>query len=328
MKKLKTVPMYSFSYLLILSLLLLSSCTKSENDDNIRDFHIESLNIENYPRVNGSTSTEPLQYLIACRLLGVDYTWVYLPYFMSYPHHLMPASDDKPEVARFISTDIRHWGTHASFEQLILNNADLILVARTASEDEIHLADSLNVNLVQTPVALDAFVFLVNHHNPVAGLTTRQIQDIYTGKTTNWNEVGGANTEIRPFQRNANSGSQELMQSLVMKDLTMPDLPDMIIHGMMGLINRIEFERNGLGYSVNYYTQYMVRSDSIKIIAVDGAYPEYTSLKNRNYKYTTEVYVVIREDLDRSSTAYNLYELLLTSAGQRVISDSGYIPYY
>jgi len=113
-----------------------------------------------------------------------------------------------------------------------------------------------------------------------------------------------------------------------MKDLTMMDLPDMIVFGMIGLINQIEYDREGLGYSVNYYTQYMVRSDSIKQIAVDGVHPYSNTLKNRDYGYTTNVYAVIREDLDKSSTAYKLHELLLTTSGQNVINESGYIPYY
>ena len=57
----------------------------------------------------------------------------------------------------------------------------------------------------------------------------------------------------------------------------------------------------------------MIRSDSIRIIAVDGTYPEFNTLKNKNYTYTTEVYLMIREDSDKSSIAYQLYELLLTS---------------
>ena len=71
----------------------------------------------------------------------------------------------------------------------------------------------------------------------------------------------------------------------------------------------------------------MIRSDSVRIIAVDGTYPQFNTLKNQNYTYTTEVYVVIREDLEKSAIAYQLYELLLTSAGKSVIGESGYIPY-
>jgi phosphate transport system substrate-binding protein len=71
----------------------------------------------------------------------------------------------------------------------------------------------------------------------------------------------------------------------------------------------------------------MVRSESVKHIAVDGIYPDYNSLRKREYPYTTEVYVSIREDLDKSSMAYGLYELLLSNAGKKVIKESGYVPY-
>jgi len=324
----KTLISYFTGFVFLIGFLAVLSLTSCDDSMDEKNFYIDNLTMDNYPKVDGSTSTEPLQVLIACRLLDVEYSWVYLSFWFNYPYHLMPSCDIKPDIGRFITERIHHSGTHSSFINLIHKNADLIITARTASDDELFFADSLGIKLIEIPIALDAFVFLANINNPVNSLTTKEIQDIYTGNITHWNEVGGTNTEIRPYQRNSNSGSQELMESLVMKDLTMLDLPDMIMHGMMGLINQIEYDREGLGYSVNYYTQYMIRSDSVNILAVDGVYPDYKMLKNKEYGYTTEVYVIIREDLDKSSTAYKLHELLLTASGQSVINESGYIPYY
>ena len=187
----------------------------------------------------------------------------------------------------------------------------------------------MGVELLTIPIALDAFVFIVNINNPVNSLTIKEIQDIYTGKITNWNEVGGTNTEINPYQRNPNSGSQELMLSLVMKDLTMMDFPEMmIVYGMMGLINHISQDKDGLGYTVYFFEQFMAPNDYLKLLAVNGVIPEYKTLKSGEYSYTTDVYVVIRDDLDKTSNAYKLYQWLLTFKGQRVIDESGYIPYY
>ncbi len=319
-------------YLLgFLVIILFTGCDDSPDDDRaLGRFYIENLTLANYPKVDGSTSTEPLQILIASRLFNVECNWIYSPimWWTEYPYHLAPAADKNPEVARFIFEKIHHFGTHSSFVNLINKYTDLILVARTASKDEIHLADSLEVNLIETPIALDAFIFLANINNTVNSLTTKQIQDIYTGQITRWNQVGGSDIRIQPYMRDRNSGSQELMESLVMKDLTMINLPDMIVEGMMGLVNRIEYDKNGLGYSVYFYTQFMIRSDSIKLLAVDGVFPEFTTLKNNEYPYTTDVYAVIRSDLDTTSTAFKLYQLLLTTQGQNVISESGYIPYY
>jgi len=264
--------------------------------------------------------------LIACKILGVEYSWI--PNWFDETYRIWPSPDEKPDIAQFIRDSIIHNGTHESYTNLINRKADIIIVARTASDDEINLADSAGVKLKTTPIALDAFVFIVNVENPVNSLTVKEIQNIYTGNITYWNEVGGTNTEINPYQRNPNSGSQELMLSLVMKDLTMMDFPEMILFGMMGPINRITHDKNGLGYTVYFFEQFMAPNDSLKLLAVNGIIPEYNTLKKRIYIYTTDVYVVIREDLDWLSIAYQLYRWLLTDDGQSVVEESGYIPYY
>ncbi len=307
----------------IFIMFILFNCEKSTERPEI---HFDSLTIHNYPRVDGSTSAHPLQVLIACRLLGVEYSW--MPGWFDETYRIWPSFEKEPEIAQFIIDSINHSGTHTAYTNLINGIDDIIIVARSASDDEIALAEQVGVQLITTPIALDAFVFIVNIHNSVNSLTTKQIQDIYTGNTTRWNLVGGTNTEINPYTREPNSGSQELMLSLVMKDLQMPDYPEMILYGMMGPINRISTDRDGLGYTVYFYEQFMAPNDSLKLLSVNGIFPEYNTLKKKQYIYTTDVYSVIREDLDSLSNAYKLYQWLLTYKGQRVVEESGYIPFY
>jgi phosphate transport system substrate-binding protein len=315
-------PAFMIGILLTL-ILSISGCEKS-TDNGLRKIDLDSLTIENYPRVDGSTSTHPLQVLIACKILGVEWSW--MPGWIDDTYRIWPSMDEKPEVARFILDSIVHNGTHGAFVNLIEGRADVILAARSASPDEIHLADSMGVSLITTSVALDAFVFIANVNNPVNSLTIKEIQDIYTGEITLWNQVGGTNTEIHPYQREPNSGSQELMVSLVMKDLTMMEFPELILYGMMGPIYQITYDREGLGYTVYFFEQFMAPHDSLKLLGINGVVPEYSTLRNRHYIYTTDVYAVIRENLDRSSTAYLLYLWLQTEEGQAVVAESGYIP--
>ncbi len=309
----------------ILIVLSFSNCERTPNNGP-GGISVDSFKIDNYPKVDGSTSAHPLQALIACKILGVEYEW--MPSWFDETYRIWPSSETKPETAEFIRDSIIHNGTHGAYVNLITGKADIILVARSASPDEIYLADSLGAGLTESPIALDAFVFIANVNNPVHSLTVKEIQDIYTGNILSWNEVGGTNTEIHPYQRNPNSGSQELMLSLVMKDLDMMDLPDMILYGMMGPINMITHDKDGLGYTVYFFEQFMAPNDSLTLLAVNGVVPQYNTLKEKEYTYTTEVYAVIREDLDRSSTAYALYQWLLSIQGQLVVKESGYIPLY
>jgi phosphate transport system substrate-binding protein len=253
--------------------------------------------------------------------MGVPCTW-----FESFDgdRHLVP---DLTEITdQFPGYQVS--GTHQAYLNLIDGGVDLILAAREPSDDEILHAAKAGVLLETKPVGLDAFVFIVNDDNPVNELTTSQIQEIYTGKLTNWSEVGGNNAQIQPYQRNETSGSQVLMRKLVMGELLMIDAPDMTLPTMMAPFNAVSTDPNGIGYSVYYYEENMApQQERIKLVAVDGARPDEESIHSRKYPYTTEVYVVIRKDLPQDSVAFQLRNWLLSSSGQELIKESGYVPF-
>ena len=308
------------SLLLVLLCVVFVSC---KDESNPPPFILEGITFEDYPKLDGSTSTNPLQTLIACKLLNVRYSW---NLDMNGTYNIWPDW----EYAHTISEDFYNLlisnGTHGSYMNLIDKEADLILVARSASEDEKTHANELGVNLIEIPIALDAFVFVTNKDNPVKNLTIKQIQDIYMGNITNWKEVGGRDAKINPYIRNDNSGSHELMKELVMEDLEMPDWSEFGIGGMRPVFYTLDNDVNGICYAVYYYKEQMVRDAMVKSISVNGVYPDSRSLRSLKYPLTTDVYAVIRSDLDRNSMAYKLYELLQSEAGKALISESGYIP--
>lgn len=98
-------------------------------------------------------------------------------------------------------------GTVNAYERLITGRTDMIFAA-APSQEQLEMARRAAKELHLTPIGREAFVFFVNSRNPVEGLTVEQIQGIYTGQITNWNQVGGKNQPIRPFQRLKSSGSQ------------------------------------------------------------------------------------------------------------------------
>jgi phosphate transport system substrate-binding protein len=294
---------------------------ESKQEDLLKD-----LTVENYPNTDGSTSTHPLGVLIACKTLDVPYRWDWS--WWEGTRTIFPNATTPEEVmiAENISSKVSHHGTHGSYVNLIENNTDLILVARLPSDDELDLAESMGVELITKAIALDAFIFILNNTNPVNDLSIEEIQKIYTGEITNWSELGGDYADINPYQRNDNSGSQELMEKLVMKDLEMIDAPEMILWGMFGPISRLSYDVHGIGYSVNFYEEFMVLNEKIKKCAVNGIIPDYESIKSRTYPFTTEVYVAIRDDLHEESQAYNLFKWLQSTEGQEVIEECGYVP--
>ncbi len=285
-----------------------------------------------YPRVDGSTSTHPLQVLLACEILGVPCVWQ--EDLLGGTKRIAPELTyvGSPESVEMIF-GIQHNGTHGSYVNLIEGNADLILVARRPSKDELNAAKDNGVALDVTPVALDAFVFLLNVKNPVHDLTIETVKDIYTGRMKKWAEVaapgelgGDIKGEIHAYQRNPNSGSQELMETLVMKGEPMIDAPDMILETMMGPVNAIAEDPTGIGYSVYYYVMFIFPDERVEPIGINGVEPTSDNIATRAYPLTTEVYAVVREDMPQDSTAVMLRNWLLTREGQGVIGESGYVP--
>ena len=285
---------------------------------------IEGLSFENYPKVDGSTSTAPLNRMVACKLLGIHYEWG--PGLVDWA--LYPVWEEIPEKDRdFFWKRIITSQTHGAFINLIDRNADIILTHRTISPDEKMYAEASGIQLIETPLAADAFVFVINKNNPVKSLSVEQIRKIYTGEITNWLQVGGNNTEMQVFTRPRNSGSEEVFRTLVMKGLEPLDFPANEVATMGGIFPEIRNE-NGICYTFNAYKELQARvpDSDVPKIAINGIFPDENTVRNGSYPFISKVHVAIRTDLDRNSMAYKLYEWLQTENAKPLLKECGFIP--
>ena len=230
---------------------------------------------------------------------------------------------------------IDYSNTHPGYVKLINDEVDLIVVTQP-SEEELALAKEKNVELEVIPVVKEGFVFYVNANNPVSSLTTEQIQKIYTGEITNWNEVGGNDEKISPLQRPVNSGSQTGMLSLVMKGKQLMEPPkENLIDTMEAIINMVSSYTNGrnaIGYSYYYYATTMFKTideqvaSNIKLLSVDGVQPNNSTIQAGTYPFNTAYYIVINKADDENSASRKLVKELLSARGQAVAEKAGYVP--
>lgn len=294
--------------LVIIMILVVVGCvvgylyfTQKEPEKEITNEPIFSM--ENYPKIDGSTATLPLAEAFKSNFTKTDIKEV----------------------------NVTHSKTHNAYVNLINGDTDLILVTYP-SEDEQELAKEKGVELEIVPIVKEAFVFFVNKENPVSNLTLEQIQNIYSGKITNWKEVGGANAQILAFQRPTNSGSQSGMLELVMKGIKMMEpTTETIASGMADIIDVISDYNNkdtAIGYSYYYYASTMYTSDTMKLLAVNGVEPTYDNIKNGLYSIQTAYYAVIRKDEPEDSDARKLLNAMISERGQNVAKEAGYVQNY
>jgi len=319
------------NFVIIFSVLIaLISCNKDEDNGLMgrekKFVGIEGITFENFPKLDGSTSAREFNTMVACKLLNIRYQWhegiIGLEWILS------PHSEDIPEKYRnFFYERVITSQTHGAFMNLINGNADIILTHRTISSDEKSHAESVGVSLIEMPIALDAFVFVVNKSNPVKSLTIKQIQRIYTGEIANWSEVGGNNANITVYTRPRNSGSEEVMREIVMDGLEPADFPAAIINPMYMVFTQISGNPNSICYTFNNYKEKQARKPDSEVpkIAINGIFPAENTIKKGTYPFISKLYIAIRSNLDSSTMAYKLFEWLQSEHAKYTISECGFI---
>ncbi|WP_029055255.1 PstS family phosphate ABC transporter substrate-binding protein [Sporosarcina ureae] len=216
--------------------------------------------------------------------------------------------------------------TPVAYENLLSGRVDMIFAARP-SDAQMKAAKKQGIELKLTPIGREAFVFFVNQKNPIDQLELKQIQDIYAGKITNWEEVGGKSEPIRAFQRPADSGSQTGLERL-MEDIPIMDAPkENVAEGMGGIISEVSKYRNyknAIGYTFRYYSTEMVGNEEIKLLAIDGVEPTKETIRNDEYPIASEFYVVTAGT--ENSNVEKFIEWMNSPQGQELVEKVGYVP--
>lgn len=260
-----------------------------------------SIDPVDYPVVDGSTATLPLSQALYSLATGAD--------------------------AEAAEKAIVHTKTTNSYYRLYDGGADLLIVYEPPEEIITRMQTE---NLLVKPIGLDALVFMANADNPVKFLTTEQLIDIYSGKIKNWEDVGGKDQRLLAFQRPVGSGSQTLMQKLVMGDVPMEEGDNIFRYSTMAdiLEGMIAYngEANTLGYSVFYYANYMYSLPELRFMGVNSVIPSTKTIYDGSYPFVNAFYAVIRPDEPEDSNARILFDWLTGEAGQQMVLDLGYVP--
>ena len=256
---------------------------------------------------------------------GERYPWLDGAYAL-YPIYAAMAQGMYPE---FIATNHQYLWTDGSdyvYGGLLNGNSDLVF-ALAPSKQQQEDAKKAGLEYELTPFCKDAFVFYVNAKNPVNNLTTEQIKGIYSGKITDWKEVGVPfSTKIVPFQRNEGSGSQTTLQKLMGDTPIMPPLKEDRLGGMGDIINDTASYRNynaALGFSFRYYSTELLKNDQIKLLSIDGVAPTVENIRNGSYPLVATAYMVTARP--RSENVRRIVDFMLSPEGQKLVEDTGYV---
>ena len=220
-----------------------------------------------------------------------------------------------PDITLAISGGGSGNGIKALNEKL----CQVAMSSRDIKASEIEQGKARGVNPVRTAVAVDALVPVVHPQNPVANLTTADLRDIYSGKITNWKELGGVDGNIVVVSRDTSSGTYETWEGIIMKKEKVA--PTALVQASNGaVVQAVSKNKRAIGYIGFGYL-----NDSLKKLVVDGivATPE-TALAN-TWPIARELYLFT--DGQPTGPVKKLMDFLLDpKKGQKAVAETGYIP--
>lgn len=199
--------------------------------------------------------------------------------------------------------------TRGAYQAVVDGTVDIAVCAKP-SEEQIAYAEEKGTSLEMVPIGTEAFVFLVNAKNPVDSLTVDQVKGIYSGKYKNWSELGGEDKWIGALQRNKGSGSQTAMISF------MDGMP--IKSGMDGFLG------SAIGFSFRFYVEGIVEDGGVKMLSLNGVYPDRENIRNGRYPVVSNFYAVYRKDNENENIPV-LLDWILSDEGQEIVEESGYV---
>ncbi|NJK38749.1 MAG: PstS family phosphate ABC transporter substrate-binding protein [Oscillatoriales cyanobacterium RM2_1_1] len=107
---------------------------------------------------------------------------------------------------RYIEHPTKPPGSGTGIGMLLDNQLAFSQSSRSLKTEEYQVAEQRGFTLKETPVAIDGIAVAVNPTLDISGMTIAQLQDIYTGKITNWSELGGPDLLIQPYSRRIEDG--------------------------------------------------------------------------------------------------------------------------
>lgn len=221
-------------------------------------------------------------------------------------------------------------GSGTGIAALINGTVDIANASRRIKDEEISEAQSNGVTPVEHIIARDAIAVIVNPNNPVNELTLQQISDIYSGKYTNWNEVGGEDRPIVRLSRETNSGTHVYFLETVLRlgskeDKTLFSMDTLLLPSSEGIISEARDNPNAIGYDGLGYVP-----KDLKMIAIaeeaGGAYvlPSIETVNDKSYAIARDLYMytngepagIIKEYLD----------WILSDEAQKIVAELGFVP--
>ncbi|MDR0970591.1 MAG: phosphate ABC transporter substrate-binding protein [Lentimicrobiaceae bacterium] len=213
-------------------------------------------------------------------------------------------------------------GSGVGISALIEGTTDVAMSSRKMKTEEKMKLRNAGKTPVETVIAWDALAVIVNPKNPVSKLTREQLEAIFTGKITNWQQVGGPNQKIVVYSRETSSGTYEFFKESILKNKNyMSSVLSMPATG--AIIQSVSQTPGAIGYVGMAYLNKDVKALKISYDGKTYIEPSYANAKNKSYPVLRPLLLYYTKNNEQNVKPFIDY--VLSAEGQRTVKEIGYI---
>ncbi|MEA5001469.1 MAG: phosphate ABC transporter substrate-binding protein [Endomicrobiaceae bacterium] len=215
-----------------------------------------------------------------------------------------------------IEITVRGGGSGVGINSLISKKCDIATASRSIKDSELQKASSNGVAPKAYVVAMDGIAVVVNSSNQVRKLSKAQVKGIFTGKISNWSEVGGINEKIVVVSRDSSSGTFEAFNELALnKEKVRADA--LMQASNQAVATTVKNTKGAIGYVGIGYVK------DLSDVAIDGvkAAPE-TVLSNK-YPYSRPLFMYTNGPAKGEAKEY--LDFILSADGQALVKREGFV---
>ena len=201
-------------------------------------------------------------------------------------------------------------GSGSGIQAVSEGRCDIGLASRGLKDDE------KSSGLTETVLAYDGIAVVVSPENPVSDLTLPQIADIYTGKITNWKDVGGNDAEIVLIGREAGSGTRDGFESITGTEEACQYRQELTSTG--DVIATVSQNPNAIGYA-----SLSAVKDTVKALSVGGVAPSEDTVKDGSYVIQRPFVLVTKDGVALNPAAQTFFDYATSAEAAPIIAQAG-----
>lgn len=215
-------------------------------------------------------------------------------------------------------------GSGVGIAALLNGTTDIAQSSRKLKLDEKMKLGDAGKAFKETIIAYDALAVIVNPENKVTQLSREQLEGIFTGKITNWKEVGGDNMKIVVYSRETSSGTYEFFKEHVLKGKNFS--PSALLMPATGaIVQSVSQTKGAIGYVGLAYLEKEIKA--LKVSFDKGktyVSPTVETAKSKSYPITRPLYYYYLTSVEKTVSPF--VNFVLSPAGQQLVLTTGYVP--